>query len=728
MSAAIPSPLYVAFQGLETYFVDKDTGNPLAAGYVEFYIDTERSTPKVVFQQSQLPDETYEFVNIGNVVNLTSVGTFESPADGTDIQVYAYPYDEDGNEELYFLKVFSSDGVLQFTREAQPANAFAGNSNLEGVEPTANQITNPQFSEILFTEDPTTNSYVLSVSSNTEVEIAPGWTLVISASGSGTVTLSQVSIDDTIAPSNPPYALQITSSGSISAISLRQRFEASPRLFANGFVNGYLLAADMGNAESNIRMLYVPSNGDSHIIIDGDTSASSTLTELQGTVEINGTINTDTAPDGYVDIIIQIPTLRTIRLTSIQVVLVPNEGSTIEYLQQSSEQQENQLFYFYKDQLIEKPIPYYSIGWDFPLNPCQALGPTVAATSLGANKSRYIADQTIAFEATDNALSYAFSSSTGLTVSTSSASQWALVQYLEAGVAKELLSGRMAVKLYGYTTGAALNGYVNIYYTTGATLPNVASGTNNSLIATMTDGQPASFNLAGGVTWTQVSRSNLGNAVFQLSNDASDAREFHFNGWDATATVNLSTATYVAIVISFASMPSTTTATIKYCTLCQGDIATNPCAMNQAQILDALQYYYEKSYDSDVIPGSNTAAGGERGYRNAAMSYVVTGVTTWLAANFGIEYNTVKRKASTVTLYNPTSGTSNQVLAYVYNGASLTTGTAASSFWAVSSTGTKAIVFQINSAAGGTASGSASQPTTVIQYQYVADARLGIVL
>jgi len=82
---ALPDKRYVAWQGVETYFVNKDDGSPLSAGYVEFYSDVSRSTPKDVYQQVQLPDNTYDFVNIGSTITLSSVGTFMSPNDGTDI-------------------------------------------------------------------------------------------------------------------------------------------------------------------------------------------------------------------------------------------------------------------------------------------------------------------------------------------------------------------------------------------------------------------------------------------------------------------------------------------------------------------------------------------------------------------------------------------------------------------------------------------------------------------
>ena len=50
---AIPSPLYYACFPLQEYFVDKDTGFPLAAGQVFFYEDTNRSVLKNIYQQEQ---------------------------------------------------------------------------------------------------------------------------------------------------------------------------------------------------------------------------------------------------------------------------------------------------------------------------------------------------------------------------------------------------------------------------------------------------------------------------------------------------------------------------------------------------------------------------------------------------------------------------------------------------------------------------------------------------
>src|SRR5690606_27548529 len=142
-------------------------------------------------------------------------------------------------------------------------------------------------------------------------------------------------------------------------------------------------------------------------------------------------------------------------------------------------------------------------------------GFSVAVSGLTANKSRYIADQTIAFESVGNVLSYSISETTGLTASTSSATQFALIQYLDARTAHELLGQRLSMQMKAGVSlaSSSLTGYVNLYWTADTALPVLTAATDNSLVSALTLGVPTT----GNGTWNAVSRGNLGNAAFQLT-------------------------------------------------------------------------------------------------------------------------------------------------------------------------------------------------------------------
>lgn len=106
---------------LQEVFRDKDTALPLRNGYVEFYRDTDRITPKDVFKLDGAPGN-YNYISLGAVVTLTQNGTWGDGL-GNDIALAYFPFIEvDGVQELdrYFIRVFSVENVEQFTRQAWP--------------------------------------------------------------------------------------------------------------------------------------------------------------------------------------------------------------------------------------------------------------------------------------------------------------------------------------------------------------------------------------------------------------------------------------------------------------------------------------------------------------------------------------------------------------------------------------------------------------------------------
>ena len=64
-------------------------------------------------------DHSHTYVALPNPLRLSAVGTVQD-ANGNNVLPFYFPYDEQGNVELYYLTVESMDGQLQFTREAWP--------------------------------------------------------------------------------------------------------------------------------------------------------------------------------------------------------------------------------------------------------------------------------------------------------------------------------------------------------------------------------------------------------------------------------------------------------------------------------------------------------------------------------------------------------------------------------------------------------------------------------
>jgi hypothetical protein len=137
---------FVASIELESYFVDKDNGFPLAGGEVTFYIDTNRTVKKPVYQLTGAPG-SYALEPLENPLTLSSVGTFQDEL-GNNIQIYYYPFEGDPSDESsvyekYYITVKSSEGVPQFTRENwPPIEDTGGNNNNADIK---NYIPNGQF-------------------------------------------------------------------------------------------------------------------------------------------------------------------------------------------------------------------------------------------------------------------------------------------------------------------------------------------------------------------------------------------------------------------------------------------------------------------------------------------------------------------------------------------------------------------------------------------------------
>ena len=201
------NPLYVAGPDLQMFFIDKTTAEPLSGGIVTFYSDSGFTVLKNVYQLDNSSPTGFSVLN--NPITLTSVGTF-ADNNGNDIIPYFYPYDDFGEYQPYFITVYSSGGVLQFTRMEWPPDMYNGENTINTNE-LINYIPNGQF--LLHNNFPTTSMS----GANTITNIAPGgWTFVKPTSTSSVDTISfirEVSTsnnpDET---ANPRYMFQLNTS------------------------------------------------------------------------------------------------------------------------------------------------------------------------------------------------------------------------------------------------------------------------------------------------------------------------------------------------------------------------------------------------------------------------------------------------------------------------------------------------------------------------------------
>lgn len=695
---------YISISDLQSYFVDKDTGAPLAGGYVQFWVDSERTTAKLVYQKvnvgadSVTGEPVYEFEPLPNPVQLSGVGTPQDD-NGNDITVYYYPYDDEGNVELYYVAIFSYLGVPQFTREGVPNSFATDNPGATGATGNDNQISNPQFMEVLFNPDEGLQ-IAFTGSGTKEVEIAPDWLLQIVHTNTGTLDVARIAVTGSSnRATNPPYVLSITPGSNISALNLIQNLPNTPGLWApqETGVNGYVAANFvLGAGSQSVVMKYSPSVGVATTLLEA-TNSSDEYVEYSDSVQLPPSANTSDADSGYVDIVINLATTTVTLISSIQVIPTNEEITGVLFEQDTKNRQIDHLFHYYKPELEYKPIPNLLDAWDFPLNPAQLFSSTVAASAIGANKSKYVWDQTIIFQSANSGVGVTRATDGSLVLTAAATTQMGLIQYQEALRAKNILQGRLSVCVR-VATSAAQNFTVSLWATTDASLPDLAPGTNNSLVLTLdANGKPATFN----GTWTEVSRSNLDDAVFE-TDDSNEYVNFKFNGWENTALSQ--TATFFAIVIGTDSVTSTETVTFNSVNLCQGDIATIPAAQSASAVLQDCQWWYEKSFELTTAAATGVTVGEFIFAQTAAGGDGNTSPT--------VVFKTRKRNASyTATIYNPVSANSQ---AYNFTSASDCSSTTVA---ADKSTGS----FRITTTTPG---GSVENST--IGFQWSADNRLGI--
>lgn len=341
------TPVYIPAFSIEDVLLDKDTGAPLSGGKVYFFRDSQRSTPKPVYQITGAYP-VYTYVPLPNPVILSSIGTFED-AMGNPVIPYFYPYDANLDPDYYFVRVTSSDDVPQFTRENVPFNPLENNSEVLNV--ITNELSNPQFSVVNF--DTSSGDYIYSIGTVTDqvINIAPDWDLVVSCASSGTVTLNQTTPSgaENIV-TNPGTILVINSSG-LSKLWLRQRIVGSPNLWGLGFISATFVAKNFGGSPVDIKLYYSQSNGDLATtpvpIVEKTLASSVDYAACPGNAPIRMSDSINTFPTAYIDIYFDVPRNVQIGITS---VMATGTGETnfpeIIYDQEPNPRQIDHLYHY----------------------------------------------------------------------------------------------------------------------------------------------------------------------------------------------------------------------------------------------------------------------------------------------------------------------------------------------------------------------------------------------
>lgn len=647
---------FVVATDLCEVFVDKDTGQPLAGGYIKFFRDISPTTPKLVYTlNNNIAD--YEYVVLPNQLYLSSVGT---PIDdnGNNVAIYYYPYlgDPSLNSttiDLYFIQVYNSFGVLQFTRQAWP-NITAQDSPVTIPQTSVyNQLDNAQFVDISFPlNNPLTIPYT---SAGTIVAVAPNWNLVVTASGSGNVILQRTSVRGTAQlPGNPPYTITVSPGSNMLTCQLVQTLYNNPDVFSpiTGAGNGWIATSILLTNNSSINILYQPNDTGlaSAQTILSQNNISGFAQQYSATVQLTTASNNTTSDTGYVNIVLKFPTNQATTFANVQVVGLESNIS-VGYEQVTANRQKDLLFNYYNPLLQKMPNPSYLVGWDFPLNPTQFLGPTVPADTFGANQSKYIWDQTIIFQTTNSGIGATRASSGALRLTAALATQMAVIQYLPQADARMILNDAIAVNVSALAS-APVTATISLWYTTGATLPSTVAS-NLSLVAglDMVSGKPTSFNQAGGVAWTEVPRNGLGDATFTIgTSSTTNFNDYAFSGWNLNGIAACNTATWFAIVVGTGPVALNGTIDINSISACRGSIATRPAPKPFSDVLSECQHFYQKSFNVGTVPAANLGLGTGEYY---GMQGNITGISSlYYLINVPFKGSMIAAP-STVTIYNP---------------------------------------------------------------------------
>lgn len=284
------NPQFMIAPAPQCIFIDRATGEPLANGYVSFFSDNSRTTPKPIYTLTGTPG-SYTYVPLVNPVPLTAIGTL-SDGFGNDIIPYYLPFDSNGNTDLYFLQVYNSGNVFQFSRQAWPNFISSGAT----TEELLNYIPNGQF--LLHNNLPvdTLNGFSAGQIRQALTTVAPGGWQFSRPSSSGAIDIVTFDLIGSfvINPTSSPryvFTLNTTSPGSGDTFKYLQvvfgdvnKFASNTQEFTFSFTG-----QSNGAGSINVSVLLIKNYG---------TGGSATVTKNIGTISV-GTSYTLYQIQGY---------------------------------------------------------------------------------------------------------------------------------------------------------------------------------------------------------------------------------------------------------------------------------------------------------------------------------------------------------------------------------------------------------------------------------------------
>jgi len=588
-----------------------------------------------------------------------------------------------------------------------------------------NMITNPQFADIYFVSP-------LTITTAGTTDIGPGWQLITTGSGSTTIT----QIPNPGSPSNdgngnPPYYLTISSSGWTSS-KLVQRFANNGAIFSGGAIAAAITGASTGTA-ATVSIIYAPSVGAAQSILS-ESLPVGPLTQFTHAIDLPDSGNTDSGNDAYVDIEVVLPNA-IISITNIQIT-----GQSLNlpmgYLQsqnplfqeQTYERIVDHEFHVYRDSILRQPKESLLAGWNFGLNPWQ-FRPTAQSNVVD---NTYTADQTIVIQQNyvaanvNNNISVGRASFTThdyafQVASVTSANQFALLQYIDPSIIRPYW-GQVLSSLVTLLSDVQLQFKMRLIYKAG--LPNTLARLDP--IATWTSGQDPQA--AGG--YTLITPPN--DPVF-VTSSTTDYENFAFENIQLPSSTNAN-MTLGILLYTINNVAIGSNIYIRDISLVPNRFAIATQSETFDVALRKCQFYFEKSYDQGIAPGT------PNNYNGVNMNPCKVNLGSLLpnTANlnsFYLRYKQTKRSSTDkIKFYSPATGTIDRISVGIRIDGVFSAGTnpvdvdiANWSFTTPKITNGDAGVEMIcqDTSTIQVSAANGSVPEGIMEYHYTIDARLG---
>jgi hypothetical protein len=653
---------YYETQDLDSFFIDPSTGQPLAGGILTFYQNSQPNVMVPVYEQTGTPGAP-TYVPLPNPLTLSNVGTVQDSS-GNNVVIYYLPNSTVpgmGSPDLYYVTVTDSGGNPVLSRYNWPnitSSSGPPPPTPETEFSSINQISNPTFTNSFLSGLPSTYT---ATSTATTYPLCPDWNLTII--GSGTVVINILPVTgNSKTPSSPPYVLDVAVASTVTSCIVSQNFYNNSGLWTstateNIFLNGAFVAANQTTGNTGVSMWYAESTAGYSPVLIVNGTVTSTFTMISGSTEsaIPASSNPNGGPSQYVTIYLSFIAGSEVQVSGVQLIVSEATAITIDSSDyNSSNRNEAYQGDYYIPRLNAKQISSYLVGWDFPLNPFQfAPSSTYASPGPIYTTAKYILDQTIAQSATSYVNWRRDTATNGLNMTGTGANDaFYILQYLSAAQVQSMVNNKLSVNVYGSITNGSNPVTVQIFLysaLSSATIP-VLSGTIGTVNTT-------GLFTATAPGWTQVSRSGLPTPSFSLTTQSSYLNnDYGFNGWKMPGS-----ASYFAVVVTFAYINNLTNFTINSISVVPGDIPSRPAVQSPDEVLRQCQYYYENNFPNTGIPSLPL------GYASITLSllfYNPNSRNYAYPSNFGFNFKQTKRVPPVVTFYS-IYGAANQIQ-YLY--------------------------------------------------------------